>query len=251
MVRKFKFTSIAIGIIVLFLIVTFQFMDDDSWDSWNLPLTGKVIILDAGHGGPDGGADAAGVVEKEIALSVTEKLRDYLQQQGALVIMTRETDTDLAGDTQGIRNRKSKDLRKRVELINESEADLFISLHLNSFPSSRWSGAQTFYSLRYEENERVAKFIQRELRENLGNTTREARPIGNVYLMKYAKKPGVLVEVGFLSNAVERKNLTNKVYQNQIAASIYKGVMRYFTEEKYVHTEDKGSTVFTLPIDND
>ncbi len=226
-------------------------MDDDSWDSWNLPLTGKVIILDAGHGGPDGGADAAGVVEKEIALSVTEKLRDYLQQQGALVIMTRETDTDLAGDTQGIRNRKSKDLRKRVELINESEADLFISLHLNSFPSSRWSGAQTFYSLRYEENERVAKFIQRELRENLGNTTREARPIGNVYLMKYAKKPGVLVEVGFLSNAVERKNLTNKVYQNQIAASIYKGVMRYFTEEKYVHTEDKGSTVFTLPIDND
>jgi N-acetylmuramoyl-L-alanine amidase len=238
--RRLRFAAISIGIVTLFLIVTFQFIEDDSWDSWNLPLSGRVIILDPGHGGPDGGAEADGVIEKDIALTVAKKLRDYLQQQGAMIIMTRESDTDLAGEgVNGFSNRKRVDLRKRVEMINHSEADLFISIHLNSFPSSRWSGAQTFYTLRYEENERAAKFIQREIRDNLENTSREARPISNVYLMRNAKKPGVLVEVGFLSNAEERQNLTSEAYQNKIAASIYKGVMRYFTEKKYVVAEKK------------
>ncbi|MGE7663732.1 N-acetylmuramoyl-L-alanine amidase CwlD [Peribacillus sp. NPDC097264] len=231
--RKLKYTGISIGLFVLFLIVTFKFVEDDSWESWNLPLTGKVIILDAGHGGMDGGANVQDVMEKEIALSVTLKVRDYLQEQGALVMLTREKDVDLATeDTKGIRKRKQEDLRNRVEMINDSEADLFLTIHLNAFPSASSKGAQTFYTNRFEENKQVAKFIQTEIIRNLENTTRDAKTINHVYLMNYAKKPGALVEIGFLSNTEERERLMSDKYQEKIASSIYMGILRYFTEEK-------------------
>lgn len=235
---RLRYTGVAIGIVALFLIVTFQFVEEYSWKSWNLPLSGKVIILDPGHGGPDGGAAVEGIIEKDISLSISKMVRDYLQEQGALVIMTREEDEDLAGDVEGYRARKREDLKQRVELINDSEADLYLSIHLNAFPSSKYSGAQTFYTLRYNENEQVAKFIQDELRDNLENTTRDAKSIDNVYVMKYSKKPGALVEVGFLSNAKEREQLIKYSYQDKIAASIYKGIMRYFTE-KTIESKDK------------
>ncbi|WP_230203720.1 N-acetylmuramoyl-L-alanine amidase CwlD [Bacillus massiliigorillae] len=235
---RLRYTAVAIGIVALFLIATFQFVEEYSWSSWNLPLSGKVIVLDAGHGGPDGGASAEGILEKDIALSITKMVRDYLQEQGALVIMTREKDKDLAGDIAGYRARKREDLKKRVEIINDSQADLYLSIHLNAFPSSKYSGAQTFYTMRYKENKEVAKFIQYELTHNLNNTTREAKSIDHVYVMKYAKKPGALVEVGFLSNANERAQLTKSSYQNKVSASIYKGIMRYFTEGTMKDDED-------------
>lgn len=228
---RFKYTGVAIGIVSLFLILTFQLLEEYSWKSWNLPLSGKVIILDPGHGGPDGGAVVDGVVEKDIALSISKMIRDYLQEQGALVLLTREEDEDLAGDVDGYRARKRADLKKRLELINESQADLFLSIHLNAFPSSSSRGAQTFYTLRYKENKWAATFIQDELKDNLENTKRVAKPIDYVYVLKHAKKPGVLVEVGFLSNSQERQELTQRSYQDKIAASVYKGIMRYFTEE--------------------
>jgi len=235
---RLKYTGVAIGIVTLFLIITFQFIEEDSWKSWNLPLSGKVIILDPGHGGPDGGAVVDGVVEKDIALSISKMLRDYLQAQGALVILTREEDEDLAGDVDGYRARKRADLKKRLDLINDSQADLFLSIHLNSFPSSQSSGAQTFYTLRYKENKWAAAFIQDELKDNLENTRRVAKPIDHVYVLKYAKKPGALVEVGFLSNSRERQELTETTYQDKVAASIYKGIMRYFTEEPIEEEEE-------------
>ncbi|MGN1401597.1 MAG: N-acetylmuramoyl-L-alanine amidase CwlD [Bacillus sp. (in: firmicutes)] len=233
MLSRLKYTVVAIGIVTLFLLVTFNFVEEYSWNSWTLPLSGKVIVLDAGHGGPDGGAAAGDVLEKDIALNITKKLRDYLQEQGALVLMTRETDTDLAGDVTGYRARKRADLKKRVELINETDADMYLTVHLNAFPAKKYRGAQTFYTLRYEENKDIARFIQDELKDNLNNTNREAKTMDTVYLMKYAKKPGALVEVGFLSNEAERKALMDDTYQTQVAASIYKGILRYITEESY------------------
>lgn len=231
---KTKYLFLILGLILLVAIITVQFVEDESWNSWNLPLSGKVVVLDAGHGGMDGGATIGEIKEKDIALNVTLKIRDYLQEQGALVILTRETDTDLASeDTKKIRARKQEDLRNRVKLINESEADLFLSIHLNAFPSSSSKGAQTFFTSRFEENEEVAQFIQAEIIRNLENTSREAKPIRGVYLMEQAKKPGALVEIGFLSNADERIRLSSDAYQEKIAAAIYKGVLRYLTEEKY------------------
>ena len=171
-------------------------------------------------------------MRKEISLAVTLKIRDYLQEQGALVLMTRESDMDLADEgTNGIRNRKREDLHNRVNFINESNADLFLSIHLNSIPSKRWKGAQTFYTSRFKENEKVAKFIQTEIIRNLENTSREAKTINQVYVMSNAKKPGALVEIGFLSNNEERENLIKESYQEKVAAAVYKGVLRYFTED--------------------
>ena len=235
---RLKYTGLASAIVSLFLILTFQFLGEYSWKAWNLPLSGKVIILDPGHGGPDGGAVVDGVVEKDIALSISKMLRDYLQEQGALVILTREEDTDLAGDVDGYRARKRTDLKNRLEMINESQADLFLSIHLNAFPSSSSSGAQTFYTLRYKENKWAATFIQDELKDNLENTKRLAKPIDHVYILKHAKKPGALVEVGFLSNVRERQELAREDYQDKIAVSVYEGVMRYFTEEPIEDEEE-------------
>ncbi|WP_199426841.1 N-acetylmuramoyl-L-alanine amidase CwlD [Thermaerobacillus caldiproteolyticus] len=230
---KVKLWGAVIGFVMLIIFLQYIFTDTSSTKSWNLPLSGRIIVLDPGHGGPDGGAVGGEVIEKDIALHVAKKLRDYLQQQGALVLLTREDDSDLADkDTRGYRRRKVEDLRKRVKFINESEADLFISIHLNAIPSPRWRGAQTFYYGSLIENERLAKFIQAELRRNLENTDRSAKVINTVYLLKYAKKPGALVEVGFLSNPEERELLASDQYQTKLAASIYNGVLRYFSNEK-------------------
>lgn len=237
--RKLKYTGFSIGLIMLFLIITLKFIEDDSWNAWNLPLTGKIIVLDAGHGGMDGGANFESIQEKEISLAVTKKIQDFLQEQGALVLLTREDDSDLASDgTKGIRNRKREDLQNRVKVINESEADLFLSIHLNAFPSRSSSGAQTFYTNRYLENKQAAEFIQQEIIRNLENTSRQPSVIQNIYLMANATKPGALVEIGFISNAAERQNLIQESYQEKIAAAVYKGILRYFTEDP-IEEEDK------------
>ncbi|WP_138496022.1 N-acetylmuramoyl-L-alanine amidase CwlD [Paenibacillus pinistramenti] len=201
---------------------------------WSLPLAGKVIALDPGHGGPDGGASSKdGTIEKEINLSVALYLRDYLQQAGAIVYMTREDDKDLADtDTSGYSKRKTEDLKKRVRLIEEKEAKLMVSIHMNSIPSNKWRGAQTFYHPSHPESKVFADLVQEELRTNLENTDRIAKSADYVYLLKELKIPSVLVEVGFLSNPDESKLLGDEDYQRKVAASIYKGILRYEAGEK-------------------
>ncbi len=203
--------------------------------NWNLPLTGKVIVIDPGHGGVDGGAIGRGgeAVEKEIALEISLKLRDYLQQAGAYVVMTRETDRDLAPeDLKGYSRRKTQDLYKRLEIINAPNRDLFVSIHLNAIPSPRWRGAQTFYNPTNEDSRALSRFIQDEFQKNLENTNRLAKKLSSVFLLKEAKIPGAIVEVGFLSNPTEAELLSESEYQNRVAASIYQGILRYFTNEK-------------------
>jgi N-acetylmuramoyl-L-alanine amidase len=233
--KKFRIVLYVIGLMSLFIILQYDFEEDDAWKMQNLPLSGKIIVLDPGHGGPDPGAVQGEAIEKDISLSVSLKLRDYLQQQGALVLMTRETDIDLADkELKGYSRRKVQDLKRRLELINHSEADFFASIHLNAIPSSKWKGAQTFYSAHYKESKRGAKFIQEELRRNLENTNREAKTSDSIYILKNSDIPGVLVEIGFLSNPTERELLRQDAYQEQVAASIYQGIMRYYTNERKI-----------------
>ncbi|RBW67792.1 N-acetylmuramoyl-L-alanine amidase CwlD [Bacillus taeanensis] len=234
MKKHLKAFFFLIGIALFLIIVKYQFLSDHSWSTWSLPLTGKVIVIDAGHGGPDGGAVGKGdIIEKDIALDISLKLRHYLEESGALVVMTREKDTDLAdADTKGYRKRKAEDLRKRVEMINEEDVDLFISIHLNAVPSPKWSGAQTFYNPSNEESETVSRFIQDEIRRNLENTARLAKKMDSVYLLRNVKTAGALVEVGFLSHPTEKELLNTKNYQNKIAASIYQGILRHYTDEE-------------------
>ncbi|GAF66248.1 germination specific N-acetylmuramoyl-L-alanine amidase [Bacillus sp. TS-2] len=228
-----KGAAFAIGIVAILFIIQFQFISNDSWSTWNLPLSGKVIVLDPGHGGIDGGAmSRSGLLEKDVALEISLSLRDYLQEAGALVVMTREEDYDLAdASTEKIRHRKQEDLKRRADIVNETDADLFISLHLNAIPSPRWSGAQVFYHRSFSENEHLSNFIQDELTRNLENTKRIAKPIHNIYLLKNANIPGALVEAGFLSNEIEAGLLEKDQYQQKVAASIYQGIIRFYTDE--------------------
>lgn len=203
-----------------------------AFNDWRPPLTGMTIMIDPGHGGLDGGAGNEPALEKDIALSVSEKLREFLNGQGAIVLMTREEDKDLAEeDTESIRTRKTEDLKKRKQLINESGVDLFISVHLNAIPAEQWRGAQTFYSPHIPENKEIAAAIQKELIGNLGNTDRQPAEIGHVFILKETDVPGALVEIGFLSNPTERRLLESESYQEKTAASISRGILRYMDQQ--------------------
>lgn len=198
-----------------------------------MPLSGRVIVLDPGHGGPDGGAVSKdGVVEKDVALNIALHLRDYLQEAGALVVMTREKDTDLAdADTRGLSRRKVQDLMRRVRIIKESGAEIMVSIHLNAIPSPRWKGAQTFYHPESEENKKLASFIQAELIRTLENTDRLPKMNGDVFILRQSPVPAAMVEVGFLSNPEEAARLGDEKYQKKLAAAIYYGILRYSSEE--------------------
>jgi len=200
-----------------------------TWTHWTLPLSGKVIALDAGHGGADGGAvSRGGVIEKDLNLAIVLYLRDYLQQAGALVLLTREGDYDLAlPETKGYSKRKTEDLLRRADQVSKRQADLAISIHMNSIPSPRWSGAQTFYSVKNDEGKRLASDIQSELRSMLGNTQRIAKEADTVYLLKTLTMPTALVEVGFLSHPEEANLLADEEYQRKVAASIYRGILKF------------------------
>ncbi|AIQ20711.1 N-acetylmuramoyl-L-alanine amidase [Paenibacillus sp. FSL H7-0357] len=224
----------AVLLAVMIGIIAYDMPTAKTLNYWSLPLSGKIIAIDAGHGGPDGGAvSREGLIEKDINLSVSLYLRDYLQQAGAIVVMTREGDYDLAQEgTKGYSKRKTEDLKQRVRTIEEKGADLFISVHMNSVPSGRWSGAQTFYYPNNEGNKALAGFVQDELRATLENTDRVAKTVNTVYLLKALKMPAVLVEVGFLSHPQESALLGDDVYQRKVATSIYRGIMRYASEQQ-------------------
>lgn len=224
--------SAAMVSLMIFLF-TYELPTTRTWSYWTMPLSGKVIAIDAGHGGPDGGAVSKdGLVEKEVNLAIALYLRDYLQQVGAVVVMTREDDRDLAqAATKGYSKRKTEDLMNRVALIESKKADMLVSIHLNSIESPRWSGAQTFYYPGNEEGKKLAELIQNEIRANLRNTDRAAGTQDTFYLLKALNIPGALVEVGFLSNPNEARLMAEASYQKKMAESIYRGIMRYVTGE--------------------
>lgn len=230
---KLALSTLLVALVVF--IYAYELPATKTWSDWTLPLSGKTIALDAGHGGPDGGASSKeGVIEKDINLAITLQLRDYLQQAGALVVMTRETDTDLADPgTKGYSKRKTEDLHNRADMINEKKADMFLSVHLNSIPSPKWKGAQTFYYTNNPNNSNLATLIQLELKRNLENTDRIAKPADKtVYLLKTLKIPSALIEVGFLSNPDEARLLADEKYQKMVSAAIYQGVLRFYAGEK-------------------
>ena len=130
--------------------------------------------------------------------------------------------------------RKRADLLLREEIMNNSEADLVLSLHVNAVPEERWRGAQVFYHADgHESGELLAKSIQGAIRENMGNTEREALAIKQVYILKKAKAPAVLVETGFISNNEERELLQSDKYQNQMVDAISDGVLRFVEDNIY------------------
>lgn len=228
-----KYLFVFFAMVLLFFVIEYKFHVTEAIESWGLPLVGKTVIIDAGHGGVDGGALATGIVEKDVTLAISLKVRDYLSEQGVNVVMTRETDTDLAAEgTKGFSRRKTEDLHKRLKIINESDGDLYVSIHLNALPQSQYRGAQTFYNITNETDKQFAELLQEAFRTELQNTNRVAKPIQNIYLIKNAKIPGVLAEVGFLSNPEERELLKNQKYQERIAQVITDTISNFLQREE-------------------
>ncbi len=187
------------------------------------PLVGKVVYLDAGHGGVDPGAYYKDIYEEDINLSITLKLRDYLLTKGCTVYLTRDGDYDLSNPK--ARLRKRSDLSNRASLIDKSNADLYLSIHLNSSTSTAWKGAQVFYDDINKNNKDFALIFQKNFNSNLGSK-REEKEIKNLYMYKNIKNvPGLLLEVGFISNANERQLLNKEWYQNKIVKVITKSVI--------------------------
>ena len=194
------------------------------------------IIIDAGHGGFDGGAVADdGTLEKDINLKIARILGEFCSLGGFQVIMTR---TDSNGiekdDTDTIANRKKSDMRRRLNIINENPDALFISVHLNKFPSSSAKGSQVFYSRNNPLSLNLAENIQNSIVSRLqpDNSRLIKKADNTIFLLKNSIIPSVIVECGFLSNREELLSLKDNEYQSKIAFSIYCGILDYFTQEK-------------------
>ena len=187
-------------------------------------LLGKVIYIDPGHGGIDSGAISSTFLEKDMNLLLSRKLAKELIGKGALVYLTRDGDYDLANSTV---NRKRNDLYARVKLINNSNCDMYISIHLNSSLSSKWSGIQLFYSSILDENKVIAEVVTDTMRESMKNI-RDVKEENGYYMYSKIKVPGILVEGGFISNANDNYKIRQEEYQDILVNNIVLGIEKYF-----------------------
>ena len=175
--------------------------------------TNKIIYLDAGHGGVDPGACYKDIYEKDINLNITLKLKEKLEKEGFIVLLTRLDDYDLS--TKNAKLRKRSDLSNRAKMINESNADIYLSIHLNSSNNATYNGIQIFYDDINTKNKMIAELFQKKLNKN-----KKALEITDLYMYKNIYVPGVLLELGFISNTNDRNNLLDDDYQNTIIDKI-------------------------------
>ena len=189
------------------------------------PLKGKIIAIDAGHGGGDPGAiGVTGTAEKEINLILAKKMKILLEEKGAMVVMTR-TDDSVYSDI------KKEELDHRAALVQKKDAELFLSIQCNAVPNPSLHGAQTFYNPGSENGEILAKCIQNRFVKTLKNTDREALTLSSAYIMSKLEIPAIMVEVGFLSNTEEEALLNDDAYREKIVAAIYGGIVDYYEKK--------------------
>ena len=186
-----------------------------------LPLIGKQIIIDVGHGGKDMGTSYNSILEKDINLKISEKLRNELIKKGASVMLIRENDYDLSSPN--AKRRKKSDFDNRIKLINESNSDLYLSIHINNLSDSKYSGAQVFY---LNDNKKLAEITQSNL--NTIAYPRSIKKMPDVYMYDKLKIKGILIECGFISNSNERNKLQSNEYQLLLANTITKSIIEYF-----------------------
>ena len=185
------------------------------------------VVLDAGHGSPDGGAVGInGTLEKDINLDVVLKLRQILENRGMKVILTREGDSGIFdSNAETIHEKKVSDMKRRLDIINNSNADLFISVHMNSFTDTTSNGLHVFYSRNHPQAEETAIRIQKKISSLTGAKTHAVKTASeSLYLMKNPVPPSVLVECGFISNPEEEKLLNDENYRAKIAFAIAEAI---------------------------
>ena len=189
-----------------------------------LPLSGKIIVVDVGHGGADPGTISNDIYESNINLAISKFLELELTKVGATVILTRDGNYDLSSPND--RWRKKGDFDNRIKLINNSGANMYLSIHLNYLTDSKYSGAQVFYN--NEENKEIAMVIQETLNNKLQNNRDIKKIPQKTYMYDKLTVPGVLIECGFLSNPKEKNLLNSSSYKQKIATTIKDALINYY-----------------------
>ena len=225
-------------LVVMLGVFTFSYNESkqilgDSQTVTATPVSGKVVILDAGHGTPDEGAQSKnGTTEAETNLKITLKVQNLLEQSGCTVILTRSDENGIYNlDSKTLKQKKISDIKNRVKIGNESSADIFVSIHLNKIDQSQYYGWQCFFQKRSEQSQQLAKSIQKNLNEAIQKENkREAMKIEKIYIADHVEIPLSIVECGFLSNPEEEQLLQEDEYQDKLAWGIYSGIIDYFCE---------------------
>jgi N-acetylmuramoyl-L-alanine amidase len=199
----------------------------------------KIVVIDPGHGGIDGGTSKDGILEKDINLDISKRIKALLEQKGYKVILTRETDTSLDNLTNISGSRHQKDLKARTDIINNSNAQLFLSIHGNChIKNLNADGSIVLYNDRFTQNKEIAYSIQRALNNIIINgkkrTMHSPESHSTFYLLNCTKIPGVIIETAFVSNQVERQLLMQDMFKDEIANAIVGGIEIYLKEIKRI-----------------
>lgn len=198
-------------------------------------ITAPVIVLDAGHGGADGGAVAQdGTQEQYINLDITLKINNMLKLCGYSTVLTRKDDNSIHDpDAKTIGQQKVSDIHNRLKIIESQPNCIFVSIHQNYYTDGKYSGAQVFFSGNNDKSSELAQYIQSEIITMLQpDNTRKIKQSGSsIYLLYHATVPSVLVECGFLSNYDETEKLKNEDYRNQMALAVFSGIADYLISE--------------------
>jgi len=215
--------------LVVAVIIAFMFCFSGLSGSASNTSTGITVVLDAGHGGIDGGVTGVntGVKESDLNLAVVRKIEKCLTDAGINVVLTRKTDGGLYGIAVG--SFKSRDMKKRKEIIEKAKPNVVISIHMNKFPVSTRRGAQVFYKNTSSSGKALANNVQNALND-IEEAVRSFSPLsGDYYILNCTEYPSIIVECGFLSNAEDEKLLSDDVYQEKLAYTIFKGIISYLT----------------------
>lgn len=195
----------------------------------------NTVVIDAGHGGEDGGASSkTGVPEKDINLAIAKDLQSLLEVSGYKVVMTRTDDVSIADNNiDTVKGRKTSDMHNRLQILEAQHNCIFVSIHQNFFTQSRYCGAQVFYSKNNSKSKTIADIVSGEIKSLIQpDNERKSKPAtSSIFLLWHAKVPAVLVECGFLSNEAEAEKLNNAEYQQKMAFAIYCGLMSYLASE--------------------
>ncbi len=208
------------------------FYEINSQNTSSLPISSRVVILDAGHGGADGGAVGSdGTAEKDLNLQVALKTQALLEQSGCTVFMTRSEDISLSTpEDDEKRQRKTADLNNRKKMVEEYGVEAFVSIHMNTFPDPQYGGTQVFYAKTPQNSKKLAECIQQEVAAFDPENTRVAKDGTNgIYVLQETNVPSVVVECGFLSNSKDLERLKTEEYQNELANAVFCGITKFFS----------------------
>ncbi len=197
--------------------------------------TAPVIIIDAGHGGEDGGTQSAdGILEKDINLAISLKINDILLTKGYETSLVRDGDYLIYDESATkLREKKVSDIHNRMKIMESYKNCIFLSVHQNYFTESKYSGAQVFYSKNNTESKKIAAEIQKSIVSDIQpeNTRMIKESTSDIYLLYHAQAPAVMVECGFMSNVTEAEKLSDDNYQQMMAESIVNGLEKYLVNK--------------------